>query len=214
MAAAKYSQLVEPTIQEVNLSSADANDLLECLDYSRMSTTPRRKSEPNSTSQLATMSQLPSPFFDEFINLLPISYTRPMNTFPENGDIFSNQAIFDSANAFIPTSVSMPIYNSAPLQAQMSNHMGSNITPSNPPHSNSMPVPDLSRNQTANSTTNFSPTSSYGISPSRRESFPHLPNLTSGEMNFMAMSQGGTMNARRLTSPSVSMKRPWYETST
>ncbi|KAL5381303.1 hypothetical protein DPSP01_007294 [Paraphaeosphaeria sporulosa] len=213
---AKYSQLVDPAIQEVHLSSADANDLLECLDYSRMSTTPRRKSEPNSTSQLATLSQLPSPFFDEFINLLPFSYTRPMNIFPGAEDIFDNQAMFDSANTFLPTSASMPIYNSIPLQAHMSDPMCTNITSPIPPHSNSMPAPELPQNQTANSTTSFSPSSSqsYGISPGRRESFSHLPNSTSGDMSFMAMPQGGNTNARRLTSPSVSMKRPWYETST
>lgn len=203
-------------MQEVHLSSTDANDLLECLDYSRMSTTPRRKSENVSTSQLATLSQLPSPFFEEFVNLLPFSYARPMTHFPENDDIFTNHNMFDSSSAFLPTSMSIPMYNSIPLQTHVPD---TNIHPSLPPHSNSMEAPGLPNNQNVNLTHNFSPASSsqsqsYGISPGRRESFPHIATSNvGGDMDFIAMPQLGNMLSRRLTTPATSMKRPWYETS-
>lgn len=212
----KYSQLIDPTIQEVHLSPDNASDLLECLDYSRMSATPRRKSEPSSTSQLATLSQLPSPFFDEFINLLPFNYSRPVNTLSGTEDIFGNQDLFDSTNVFLPTSVSMPIYSSVPLQAHVSDPIGPIITSPMPSQNISMAARDIPQNPTANSASSFSPTSSqsYGISPGRRESFSHLPNTTSRGIDFMPMPQRGDINARRLASPSVSMKRPWYETST
>lgn len=41
LSSERYATLVDPTVQEVRLSSDAANDLIECLDYSRMSTTPR-----------------------------------------------------------------------------------------------------------------------------------------------------------------------------
>jgi hypothetical protein len=41
----RYSSLADPTVQEVFLSSDAANDLIECLDYSRMSMTPRTFSQ-------------------------------------------------------------------------------------------------------------------------------------------------------------------------
>lgn len=74
-----FTSLVDPAVQEVRLSIDDTNDLMECLDYARMSTTMRRKSQSMGSDQLgAPFSQLPSPFFEELVNLLPLgNYTRP-----------------------------------------------------------------------------------------------------------------------------------------
>ena len=82
-----YSSLVNPEIQEVELSASDANDLIECLDYARMSTTQRRRSQ-NAADGLPTLSQLPSPFFEELANLLPLSYSRTASTMPEYDSMF------------------------------------------------------------------------------------------------------------------------------
>lgn len=72
----RFASLIDPAVQDVDLSANDANDIMECLDYARMSTTPRRKSQVSS-NDLPVLSQLPSPFFEELVNLLPISYSRP-----------------------------------------------------------------------------------------------------------------------------------------
>jgi hypothetical protein len=201
--SSKYTQLVDPTIQEVHLSSADANDLLECLDYSRMSTTPRRKSE-HSTSNLATLSQLPSPFFDEFVNLLPFSYSRPVSTFPANNDdLFSQPPIFDPNYTFHTTAAD--IYPGVSMS-----HVSNNT------FSNTMSAPEAVPN--SNSTTGYSPASassqsySIGISPgARRGSYSQQAQ----ETNYTGtiQQQQGNLSTRRLTSPAIAMKQPWYETS-
>jgi hypothetical protein len=73
----RYCSLIDPAVQEVGLSPADVSDLLECLDYARMSTTPRRKSQTLTTPP--NLSQVPSPFFEELVNLLPITYSQPVS---------------------------------------------------------------------------------------------------------------------------------------
>ncbi|KAF2635184.1 hypothetical protein P280DRAFT_473935 [Massarina eburnea CBS 473.64] len=218
----KYTQLVDPTYQDVHLTAEDANDLLECLDYSRMSTTPRRKSETVSTSQLATLSQLPSPFFEEFVNLLPFSYAppRPISVLPggSNADVFAHpsQTMFDNPGT---TNINfMPIFDTPNLPVSSSMQQ---------PIASSTGAPDIQ--QTANSTTSFSPASSHsysvGISPGRRESISHIPVPNeggsgsgggSGEMGYVGMGQGQrsmSMHVRSMTSPTKIMKRPWYEAS-
>lgn len=95
-----YTTLVDPTVQEIRLSTGDATDLIECLDYARMSTTPRRKSQ---TADLTTLSQLPSPFFEELVNLLPISYSRPMSAMPfENAFVQSPQSMMHPMPSMLP----------------------------------------------------------------------------------------------------------------
>jgi hypothetical protein len=79
---ARYATLVDPSGQEAALDTNDANDLAECLDYARMSTTPRRKSQPSSSNTAPdppVLSQLPSPFFEELVNLLPFNSSRPVS---------------------------------------------------------------------------------------------------------------------------------------
>ena len=215
-------------MQEVHLSSTDATDLLECLDYSRMSTTPRRESESNSTSQLVTLSQLPSPFFEEFFNLLPLTYTRPLHNYPTNDDIFAGQAVFDSTSAFLPTCTSMPVYNSIPLRNHMSDptelssgradmSISSIISSSLPPQGNSMVSPELPNNQPTKSASSISSASSqsYAISPGRKESFSYIPSSTSGgDIRFITMPQSGVAHPRRHERiHSTSMKRSWYDAS-
>ncbi|KAF2114275.1 fungal-specific transcription factor domain-containing protein [Lophiotrema nucula] len=199
----RYTQLVDPTVHEVHLSASDANDLVECLDYSRMSTTPRRKSENTSTSQLAALSQLPSPFFEEFVNLLPFSYSRPVSVLP-NDDFSNNWAnpppIFDT-NIF-PTSTSAP-FSSNPYA---SFHPGFPTTSMSAPEATSTSAPAASSNAS------FSPSSSYsiGISPGRRESFSHRSSVNN---NYTHTQQNNETIMRKLSSPRITFKRPWYEAS-
>ena len=75
----RYAALIEPSMQISRLTEADMADLVECLDYSRLSTTPRSKSQGGNEGLL--LSNIPSPFVDDFLNLLPL---RPpgINSFP------------------------------------------------------------------------------------------------------------------------------------
>lgn len=70
----RYASLIDPSVQELRIEPSDISDLVECLDYSRMSTTVKRK--PPSATAWGSLSQFPSPLFDEFVNLLPFSTTR------------------------------------------------------------------------------------------------------------------------------------------
>lgn len=78
----RYAALVDPTAQELALSVTDANDLAECLDYARIST-PRRNKPPTSTTAAPAdpgiLSHLPSPYFEELVNLLPFTSSRPVS---------------------------------------------------------------------------------------------------------------------------------------
>lgn len=68
--SSRYASLVDPEAQEILLSTDDMNDLIDCLDYVKMSTTPHRRSA--SCAEIPAISQLPSPFFEELVNLLPV----------------------------------------------------------------------------------------------------------------------------------------------
>ena len=70
--SSRYAILIDPTIQLTHLSQPDIADLTVCLDYSRLSTTPRRKSSSGPDPR-PLVSNLPSPFFDDFLNLLPLN---------------------------------------------------------------------------------------------------------------------------------------------
>jgi hypothetical protein len=131
----------------VHLSSADTIDLIECLDYSRMSITPRRETKSRSASRLTTLSQLPSPLCKESVNLLPLTYTHPLQSYPSSEEMFDSSGVFDSTSKFLHTSASMPMYNSIPLRPHMSDpselsnsragiSISSMISSSLPPQSN------------------------------------------------------------------------------
>ena len=87
--SSRYALLIDPTVQIAHLSQADLADLVECLDYSRLSTTPRRKSQGGTIEPHPLVSNLPSPFFDDFLNLLPLSNSsRP-------GDVYYSGVFVD-----------------------------------------------------------------------------------------------------------------------
>lgn len=96
----RYATLVDPSAQELTLTPTDANDLAECLDYARIST-PRRKMQPTSTSATAApadpgiLSHLPSPYFEELVNLLPFTSSRPVSP-PRFDTLFVQPPAFDS----------------------------------------------------------------------------------------------------------------------
>lgn len=71
--SSRYAVLIDPTVQITHLSQADIADLVECLDYSRLSTAPRRNPQGGASEQRPLVSNLPSPFFDDFLNLLPLN---------------------------------------------------------------------------------------------------------------------------------------------
>lgn len=96
---ARYAALVDPTAQELALSPADATDLAECLDYARIST-PRRKTQPTSLTTAAPadpgmLSHLPSPYFEELVNLLPFTSSRPVSPPRFDGIFVPQQTTFD-----------------------------------------------------------------------------------------------------------------------
>ena len=51
--SSRYASLIDPIVHFTNLSQADLLDLVECLDYSRLSTISRRKSQGGTTSATA-----------------------------------------------------------------------------------------------------------------------------------------------------------------
>ena len=216
----RYVTLVDPTIQDLNLSAEAATDLLECLDYSKMSATPRRKSQSQATN-LATLSQLPSPFFEEFINLLPLSYSRPLSTMqlddpyaqPPRGVLFDSNFLAPDPTGGVYSGGALPYHSTIPP-----NNINAHLQPTQP----NVPV------------SGFSPASSHshsGVSPSSarrgsQASFVHsnimkpvdqgMPSMTTPQHHEQSQHQGPLLFAERprsLTSPSSSMKRPWYEAS-
>ena len=75
--SSRYPPLIDPTVQVAYRSQADLAGLVECLDYSRLSTTSRRKSQGGTSESHPLVSNLPSPFFDDFLNLLPLKFYFP-----------------------------------------------------------------------------------------------------------------------------------------
>ena len=101
--SSRYASLIDPTVQITHLSQADLADLVECLDYSRLSTAPRRKSQGGESHPL--VSNLPSPFFDDFLNLLPLNNSsRPSDIC--FSDVFADDndfAVLSSDPNTVPT---------------------------------------------------------------------------------------------------------------
>ena len=101
--SSRYASLIDPTAQITHLSQADLADLVECLDYSRLSTAPRRKSQGGESHPL--VSNLPSPFFDDFLNLLPLNNSsRPSDI--SFSDVFADDndfAVLSSDPSTAPT---------------------------------------------------------------------------------------------------------------
>ncbi|KAL8678770.1 MAG: hypothetical protein Q9186_004921 [Xanthomendoza sp. 1 TL-2023] len=90
-----YWKVLAICIQITHLSPADIVDLVECLDYSRLSTAPRRISQGGNGEPRPIVSNLPSPFFDDFVNLLPLDQSfklgdiRLSSVFEEGDDEFA-----------------------------------------------------------------------------------------------------------------------------
>ena len=98
----RYAPLIDPTVQVAHLSQADLADLMECLDYSRLSTAPRRKSQGGTSESHPLVSNLPSPFFDDFLNLLPLNNSsRP-------GDICFSSVFADDDDFAVPPPAKPP----------------------------------------------------------------------------------------------------------
>ena len=66
----RFASLVDPETQDILLSTSEMDDLIDCLDYVKMSTAQHRGS--TSRNDITAISQLPSPFFEELVNLLPV----------------------------------------------------------------------------------------------------------------------------------------------
>ena len=125
--SSRYALLIDPTVQIAHLSQADLADLVECLDYSRLSTTPRRKSQGGSSELYPLVSNLPSPFFDDFLNLLPLSSSsRP-------GDMYSSAMFVDDDDfAVLPSEPSTaPAKVSSPSPLGRSTNIATNPNSSN-----------------------------------------------------------------------------------
>jgi hypothetical protein len=167
--------------------------------------------QSQSTANLATLSQLPSPFFDEFVNMLPISYSRPINAMPGD-DLFGQSprgTVFD--NGFLHQDPTSNFYSNSIL-----------------PYQQSMPTSNLSigitAGQSAPSVSGFSPASasSYsnvsasGAKEGRQGSYSSKSGmLSSVDQNINGFVHGPNQMAQMrgsVSGPSTMMKRPWYET--
>lgn len=133
--SSRYALLIDPTIQIAHLSQADLADLVECLDYSRLSTTPRRKSQGGTSDPHPLVSNLPSPFFDDFLNLLPLSNSsRPGDMYFSGGfaDDDDDFAVLTSDPSTAPAKHPSPpppatTTNKAAAISTNANHFHSNI---------------------------------------------------------------------------------------
>ncbi|KAJ5204619.1 uncharacterized protein N7498_005498 [Penicillium cinerascens] len=94
----RYAALVDPTAQELGLTPSDANDLAECLDYARISTPRCKTQQPSRTAAPAdpgALSHLPSPYFEELMNLLPFTSSRPVSPPRFDGLFVTESSAFD-----------------------------------------------------------------------------------------------------------------------
>lgn len=172
-------------------------------------------SKSQNKANLATLSQLPSPFFDEFVNMLPISYSRPLGAMP-NDDFFSqsprgfvldNHFLHPDPNAHLYSNTAMhyqanmPVNNlTTPIANSQSSASASGFTPeSTHSYSNMNPSGGSARPQSA---------SSYRMNSGMLSSVDQTINgITPPSQQSQAAQLQG-----RATGPSTTMKKPWYET--
>lgn len=76
----RFAAFLNPHARVDILSQIDVTDVLETLDYGRLSTPVT-----NASWNTFNPSNIPSPVYDDFLNLFPLGYTRPFasNTLPE-----------------------------------------------------------------------------------------------------------------------------------
>ena len=70
--SAHFARFLNPNSPADELSQIDITEVLEALDYGRLSTPLKYQSR-----DVFCVSSLPSPVFDDFLNLFPLGYTRP-----------------------------------------------------------------------------------------------------------------------------------------
>lgn len=134
--SSRYTVLIHPSIQITHLSQADITDLIECLDYSRLSTAPRRPSQGGNGEPRPLVSNLPSPFFDDFLNLLPLEQSfklgdvRFSSVFEGSDDFTAIPDGPDTAAGNLPT----PATTAATTMTANKNEMSGSMHPGNDPH--------------------------------------------------------------------------------
>lgn len=79
--SAHFARFLNPHSQADELSQIDITEVLEALDYGRLSTPLKYQSR-----DVFCVSSLPSPVFDDFLNLFPLGYTRPFEN-PMSDDL-------------------------------------------------------------------------------------------------------------------------------
>ena len=158
--SSRFATLIEPSEQLTNLCDTDVADLVECLDYSRLSTTPRRKSQAGAERSL--VSNLPSPLFDDFLNLLPSYNLR-------GG---SNSGHFDFADFSVETPPPQQHQQSSDHDQGPATHITTNM-PDGGNHN------DLAHSQDGDSSNTLS-----HVSPTNTHSHPHQPQAQQQEPHF------------------------------
>ncbi|KAK6381500.1 hypothetical protein LTS17_004558 [Exophiala oligosperma] len=198
----RYSSLVDPREQELQLEDDDVSELLECLDYSRMSTHHQRKTQ--SATTVAGISQFPSPLFDEFVSLLPFSTNRQV------GDMSFEPFFVGLMTPDLSTNaVHVPL--DIPVKQSQSTDLPLSI-----PHAAAM-VPESFPVESA-TTSSISPTASHRsqVQASRGVSYgstnPVSTLIRNGELSQSSQPDDPftTVRPRRVTNSSV-CQRPWYE---
>lgn len=187
--SARYAVLIDPSAQVMNLSETDVADLVECLDYSRLSTQPRRKSQGNAGRAL--VSNLPSPFCDDFLNLLPLGNSRPGETISPIG--FTNMGMMSPLPDFTIPGPSTTTF-----------------THDNPSNSSQTTANGLINAQSSPTNATFTrqpvqvPVSSANIAN-------HGPHTTTMPNHTMRTGSAAETRYRRRESTSSTGRRPWYE---
>ncbi|KAK5209495.1 hypothetical protein LTR99_007743 [Exophiala xenobiotica] len=201
----RYASLIDPAEQELQIDESDMSDLIECLDYSRMSTKHQRKTQ--NSSAVTGISQFPSPLFDEFVNLLPFSTNRVP------GDMSFDPFFGPITPGFGTNPVNMPV--TMPVD-----HPQSANVPMPMVHTTAVPEQMVFPMESA-ATSSLSPTASHhsqrqGSTGGSYGSANPISALLiqNGEISQSSNPDGAfTIPRRRMTNSSTS-QRPWYETDT
>ena len=196
--SSRYAVLIDPTTQVTHLADTDVIDLTECLDYSRLSTTPRRQSQGGAERSL--VSNLPSPLFDDFLSLLPLGNSRPDSAAMPHPSAFSMSPMPDFSNLMAAS----PDVNNRPGSSRNQVGGGTNAT---------APGDAESLSQASNPSTTSSRHHQLSVHTGLTSVNPdhHIPRERSipGSVE-VALPPVEAPSYRRQSFSSVG-RRPWYE---
>ena len=187
--SSRYAAILDPSARVSQFSESDIADVVECLDYSRLSTTPRWKF---TGEEVQLVSNLPSPFFDDFLNMLPLGYSRQ--------DSSMMQIPPFSRSASIPTGYDTSLLGS-----------GNN----DPVHPIAFQDESIgTRNQRSSLSLSADGTQQVHSFLADSTAVQNAGTESAiGTQDLGDLAMGGSIMAmsRRMTSPAIIPHRPWYE---